>query len=130
MIAPRNAAMSLFLAGSSLLAACGASGQAAVSPTRETQRLAAQTRSSLVDAAEAARAYGQAQLGHYLDLGLRDLEQEGLRLDEDVVIKVRADHTGFCLIAINGRLPSIHPWATGTISSAATEPSSADRCHR
>ena len=108
--------------------ACGASEGSSAAPQRETTRQADLTRTTLLDAVEAGRAYGQARLGHLRDMKLRDLEREGLVLADNMSLDIRADHTGFCIQMINEELPSIHPWAKGTVSSRSGTPSSADRC--
>ncbi|MCA1708989.1 MAG: hypothetical protein LC808_39230, partial [Actinobacteria bacterium] len=113
-----------------LLAACAAGAEpSTTAPQREASRQATMTRRVLADATEAARAYGQAHLGHVLHLSPRDLRKKGLELPEGIALDIRTNHTSFCIRVTNGSLPSIHPWATGTVSSSARSPSSSDRCH-
>lgn len=95
-----------------------------------TQQEAALTRTVLTDASAAAEAYGQAHLGHYLDLNLTRLRREGLEVPESISLTVRTTHDSFCIKAANEALPSIHPWALASVTSADTEPSSQDRCKR
>lgn len=111
-----------------VFSACGTSEGSSAAPQEETTRQADLTRTTLIGAEEAARAYGQAQLGHFLEMGTRDLEREGLELADDLSLEIRADHTGFCIEATNEALPSIHPWARGSISSSTRIPSTTDRC--
>lgn len=108
-------------------AACGG-GEPVAAPERETERAAIVTRSALADVSEAARAYGQAHLGHFLKLKVRDLKEEGLELPSTVALKIDTDHTGYCIRARNDSLPSIHPWSIGTVSSRDRVPSPSDRC--
>lgn len=125
---PGRLIVSLAVIGALALSACGTSEGSSTGPQQETSRQADLTRTTLIEAEEAARAYGQAQLGHFLDMRTRDLEREGLELADTVSLAISADHTGFCIQAINEELPSIHPWAKGTVLSSTRMPSTADRC--
>lgn len=87
-------------------------------------------RAVLTDAAASAKSYGQAHLGHYLDLNLRGLQREGLEVPESVSLTVRTTHDSFCIKAANEDLPSIHPWAVASVRSGETAPSSQDGCKR
>jgi hypothetical protein len=110
------------------MAACGEGSAPAAAPQMEASHQADLTRAALVDATAAAKAYGQAHLGHYLDLRPRDLAKEGLELPESISLAIRTKHTAFCLTATNTALPSIHPWSQATSSSRTQKPSSVDRC--
>ncbi len=120
------------LAAALLLGACGppsadTSGTQMRADRAATERVAL-IRDTLGRAVTAAQAYGQAHLGHYLDLSIRDLRREGLVLPEGITISAKADHSGYCIRASDAVLPSIHPWAEASASSADREPSPEDRC--
>lgn len=119
--------ISMLLAGG-LLPACGAAPDGGASSQSEARRQAQLTRMSLVDAAAAAHAYGQAHLGHFRDLRIAGLEKHGLELADVIRLRVRSSHTDYCIRAVNQALPSIHPWRAGTIGSGSAQPSPADRC--
>lgn len=117
------------VAAVALLGACGGPMEESTAGSQETKRQATATRVALAGAAEAAQRYGQAHLGHFLNLEVKSLEAEGLETGEGVSLAVRTKHDSYCIRATNEALASIHPWATGTISSESRVPSIADRCH-
>ncbi len=119
--------MSMLLAAG-LLSACGAGADLGASSQSEARRQADLTRMSLIDAAAAARAYGQAHLGHFRRLRIADLEKHGFEVPDRVRLRVRSSHTDYCIGVVNQALPSIHPWRAGTIRSRSAQPSTADRC--
>ncbi|HVF52102.1 MAG TPA: hypothetical protein VNC78_00680 [Actinomycetota bacterium] len=116
------------LAAALLLGACGSPSGTQASPEREATKQVALTRATLENASQAAQRYGQAHLGHFLELSTKDLRKEGLGEVEGISVKVSGGHAGYCIKTLNDALPSIHPWAAATVSSAAREPSPADRC--
>ena len=113
-----------------LLSACAGAPAATVSAKTETERQAEATRSVLADSVVSARAYGQAHLGHFLRLDPKRLQREGLEVPARISVKVKTTHTSFCITVVNRSLPSIHPWATGTVASGSPRPSSDNRCEQ
>lgn len=125
---PRRLIVGLSMVAALASSACGTGEGSPAAPQRATSHQADLTRAALTEAEGAARAYGQAHLGHFLRLRPRDLEREGLTLADNLSLSIRTNHRGFCIQASNEELPSIHPWARGTVSSRTRTPSSADRC--
>lgn len=112
-----------------LVAGCGgavASGGRDVSDEARAEEV----RSVLTDANVSARTYGRKHLGHYLDLGKKQLIRAGLQIPESVDLEVRTNHTGYCLVATSMDLPDTHPWARATIGPKLDAPSPNDRCSR
>lgn len=97
-------------------------------PQREASEQVSSTRSALADAAAAAGRYGQAHLGHYRDLRMKHLKAEGLEIPKTVSLEIKTTHTSYCVRALNGALPTIHPWAVATVTSKERSPSPSDRC--
>lgn len=121
--APRLLAGLLALLGPACAEASGDAHRASDAAQRQVRV----TRDVLADADEAARAYGQAHLGHYLKL--RGHHVSG-RLPSGVSLRVIAGHTGYCVVATNANLPSIHPWRTASTGAATQGPDHSDRCPR
>ena len=88
------------------------------------------TRRVLSEARGLAHDYGTQHLGHYLDLRLNDLRKAGLELPDEISMKVRTDHTSYCIEVTNKALPSIHEWREATATSRAPGPDPSDRCVR
>ena len=118
------------LIASGVLASCAAAPGSPAAPDAATREEVAVTRMVLTDAAESAKAYGQAHLGHYLDLSVRRLEREGLEVPGSISLRVRTTHDSYCINATNETLPSIHPRALASVGSGEAEPTSKDRCER
>ncbi len=116
------------LAATVLLGACGGDLDPEVAAQKEAERQTQITRQTLSAAVEAAQRYGQAHLGHFANLRLRDLRREGFLADEGVELKLESGHSGYCIRAENPELPSIHPWAKASVSSGARTPTATDRC--
>lgn len=113
-----------------LFVSCADDPQSPSAPDAATQEEAALTRSALIAAVESAKAYGQTHLGHYLKLNVKRLERQGLEVPASISLTVRTTHDSYCIKAANQLLPSIHPWALGSVRSGEAEPSSQDRCGR
>ena len=121
--------MSLAAAAIALsLGACAAAPASPPATDAETDQQAAVTRSVLEASGEAARAYGRAHFGHFLDLGVKQLRKEGLELPDSVTLSIETTHSAFCIVANNDSLPSIHPWAKASLSSREPLASEAGRC--
>lgn len=118
------------LIASVVFASCAAAPRSPGAPDAATRDEAALTRTVLTDAAESAKAYGQAHLGHYLDLNVRRLRRQGLEVPRSISLSVRTTHDSYCIKVANEDLPSIHPWALASVRSGDSEPSSEDRCER
>ena len=110
------------------LGACAAAPASPSATDAQTSEQARITRSALREAAEAGLSYGRSHLGHFLDLGPKQLRREGLELPGSLRLRVRTTHSAFCVLTINEDLPSIHPWAKASLSSGDLRPSPADRC--
>ena len=111
-----------------LLGACAAAPASPPTTDAETSEQASVTRSALEASGKAARSYGRAHLGHFLNLSAKALRREGLELPESITLSIKTTHTAFCIVATNDSLPSIHPWARASLSSREPRPSEAGRC--
>ena len=121
----------IFLATGALsLLLLGACGDDAASPSGSPSASDREraVRAVLADADEAAKSFGQAHLGHFLNLKVKDLQREGFEAPSDISIAVDSDHTTYCIRASDDDLPSIHPWAKASLSSKDRAPAPEDRC--
>ena len=85
--------------------------------------------SSLKNGASAAESWAVLNLGGYNSMSYYELEDEGYRDDEDVVLEVvNADGTGYCLVATNHDLPESSEWHLATYDSSEAAPSPSDEC--
>lgn len=116
--------------GSVFFAACAGAPAQPASSDGDIEREVALTRSALAESSRVARAYGQAQLGHFLHLDLKKLERQGLLVPATVSVTVKSTHNFYCIVATNDELPTIHPWARASVTSQDSVPSSRDRCNR
>ena len=112
-----------------LVAGCGGAVAGGARDVSEEAH-AKEVRSVLTEADVAAREYGRKHLGHYLDLGKKNLIRAGLQLPDGIDLDVRTNHTGYCLVATSEELPDAHPWARATIGPKLEAPSPNDRCAR
>ena len=123
----RRLALTLAALATAALGACAGS-QASPSGSAEASDTATEMQGFLSEARDAAAAYGQKHLGHYLDLSSKTLEKKGLDVPDSIEFKVTTDHKGYCIRADNSKLDSSDPWSIATVSSGIAGISRSDDC--
>ena len=111
----------------SALGACAGS-QAAPGTSSAGLDSAAEMQTFLDEAQTSAGSYGRKHLGHFLELNQRALEKHGLAISDDIEVKVKTDHNGYCIRVRSSALDAANPWSTATVSSGVGGLSDSDSC--
>ena len=124
----KRLALTLAAIATAALGACAGS-QASPKGSGESIDTATEMQGFLSETRDAATAYGQKHLGHYLDLTQMALGKRGLEIPESMDLKINTDHKGYCIRADNSELDSSDPWSIATVSSGITGISKSNDCN-